>query len=863
MTRRRAYNPGQLTAEELKASFVVRQDELTELLSALRAQKPGQPCQHMLLVGARGMGKTTLGLRFLEAVKEDPELAATWQPVPFHEESYDIAALGDFWLAALRHLTRATGEQHWEQHADTLIRDEPDHGRREAYALASLLDFCQTTGRRAILFVENLDLIFHQIGDEREIHALRGVLIEHPELLVLGSANASFDAIRSHGAPFYEFFRLVTLDGLAQDGCLELFQAVCERDGHGERARRLSAERGRMEVVRRLTGGNPRLLTLAAQMLAESPLGSAFEDLEALVDEQTPYFKSLIEALPVQARKVFHHLAGAWTPMLAREIAEGVDLSPSHVSAQLRQLTERRYVRELRLPNEKRKRYEVVDRFYNIYYLLRFNRPGRARLARLVAFLHDLFGETAARGLYQVSLQSLRARRLPDEELANWLQVLSKRVVDDPGFDNRLGWLKDALGLGLERLGANAPLLDDLDQALGPTSGFVYVARGLDLCREGRLDEAEATLRRGAAHLPTPDLHWGQLALALVLCLREQPGQAMALIKMVSPERSADDDRVRLLILSVLPLAVLKSLPSGDASLVPDAVERIRTLARIDDNPNVRKHCCFALRALGDALQGAAQHTPAVEAWSLASELALPDDPPGVRLQAALALRARGERLAEVGRSGDAIASFRQAVSFVQMSDNAASRLVAVEALVLESSGHTELDETSKATDTLLRAVTFIRGDDTADLRELGGRLAAYAGWVRLWESTKGELSLGEISTCADLASEWDPAGSAGDYLRTGICARVADWSGALVSLQQALERGGEPLPGLADTLIQIAAAGYVVQIRDLMSDTRLVDELEPLWHAIRLELGEQIEPLPLEVMGAVTEIRSRLSERG
>ena len=109
MIRRRLYNPAQLTPEELKATFVAREETLAEMLRVTGEQVPGRPCQHMMLIGPRGMGKTTLGLRFLYAVGDDAELSAQWQPVAFHEESYGIGSLAEFWLAALQHLTRATG----------------------------------------------------------------------------------------------------------------------------------------------------------------------------------------------------------------------------------------------------------------------------------------------------------------------------------------------------------------------------------------------------------------------------------------------------------------------------------------------------------------------------------------------------------------------------------------------------------------------------------------------------------------------------------------------------------------------------------------------------------------------------------
>lgn len=418
MIRQRLYNPAQLTPDELKASFVARKETLADMLRLLREQERGRPCQHLTLISPRGMGKTTLGLRFLHAVGESPDLAENWQPVPFYEESYNVGDLADFWLAALRHLTRATEDLRWEARADALAQDERDTERLAAYALAALMDFCQESGKRLILFVENLDTIFEQLRDERAVHALRATLIECPNILLVGSANAVFEAIRGRGEPFYEFFRLFILEGLGQKETLQILESLACGEDKPEMAETLRRERGRLETLRRLTGGNPRLLVLACRLLLESPLGSAFEDLERLIDEQTPYFKARIEELPVQSRKLFHCLAEGWKPMLAREVAGAAKLTSSHASAQLKQLVEKGYAREIRLRGAKRTRYEVSDRFYNIYYLLRFSRAGRDRLERLVAFLHDLFGPSGMRMMYPAALAALRAddSRLPEAE---------------------------------------------------------------------------------------------------------------------------------------------------------------------------------------------------------------------------------------------------------------------------------------------------------------------------------------------------------------------------------------------------------------------------------------------------------------
>ena len=480
MIRRRLYNPAQLHPDELKASFVAREDTLAEMLRLIGEHPPGRPCQHVMLIGPRGMGKTTLGLRFLHAIGDTPDLAVRWQPVAFYEESYEIGDLADFWLAALRHLTRATSDPRWADRADALAKDEGDTERLAAYALSALTDCCRENGKRLILFVENLDTIFRQLRDEREIHALRATLIERPEILLLGSANAVFQAIRGHGEPFYEFFRLFILEGLGREDAHRILAALADCEGRPEIPEAMKRERGRLETIRRLTGGNPRLLVLACRMLIESPLGSAFEDLEQLIDEQTPYFKARIEELPIQARKVFHCLAEGWKPMLAKEVAGTAKLSSSHASAQLRQLVEKGYAREIHLPRTKRVRYEVSDRFYNIYYLLRFSRAERDRLERLVTFLgllnmHGRYGEAEA--------ACRRATYIEPMHHESW-RVLAEAILcqdDDARLPEAEDCARRAVELAPENPGALHTLSDVLARRGNWTEALDRLAHALHI----------------------------------------------------------------------------------------------------------------------------------------------------------------------------------------------------------------------------------------------------------------------------------------------------------------------------------------------------------------------------------------------
>lgn len=947
MIRRRLYNPAQLTPDELKTSFVAREETLAEMLRVIGEQVPGRPCQHMMLIGPRGMGKTTLGLRFVYAVEDEAELFAQWQPVAFYEESYGIGNLAEFWLAALQHLTRATEDPRWADRAHSLAEAEGDTERLAAYALAALLDFTEATGKRLILFVENLDAIFAQLRNEREIHALRASLIERREILLLGSANAVFEAIHSYGQPFYEFFRLFTLEGLGPEDARRMLEAVAHSEGRPEIAATVGGEHGRLETIRRLTGGNPRLLVLSCRMLIESPLGSAMEDLEQLIDEQTPYFKARIEDLPVQARKVFHCLSEGWRPMLAKEVAGAAKLSSSHASAQLRQLHDKGYAREVRLPGGKRPRYEVSDRFYNIYYLLRFSRTGRDRLERLVAFLSDLFGPVGMRTMYPAALDALRADRVGTTALSEWLGVLAPHVAGDRDFEGREDWQREALALVADRVGPNAPIAQTVREQFATPEQTKedhfeeWMARAVELSATGCLPKAEAAFRKALEIQSDNIAAW--LGLSASLARQHRFGDAGEILDCILERvRTADPGEVRVLTFTTL---MLKGIAVVEREQHEDAIaifDQASGYIHQDDSIQLRHAAASASSLAGRFLVELNREEEAIAAWQQASEHIRTDDPPELRHMAAKAIEAKGRILGELGRDEETYAVRGQVAKFVRPNDSEDLRRLAVNALAVNGSDLVVRSRHKEAADFLERVPEYIRAEDSAEMRHLAVGTASLKGFVlselgnhdhltasyrltgefvhrddpiELRRMTAKGLALtgtwlnrherfGQTEEACRKATEIDPdcdipwtawaqailhqsdAGrlpEAEEHARravelspkspealqtlSDVLAARGNWTEALDQLEQALRLAGnesqeQELPGLTESLIRAVGAGHGSRVKSMMHSAGLAQPMEPLWHAVRAELGEELEPLPAEIMSAVKEIRQRTRQQ-
>lgn len=892
MIRGRLYNPAQLSPEELKASFVARQETLNDMLRLLAEQTPGRPCQHILLVGPRGMGKTTLGLRFLQEVGDVPPLAAAWQPVAFYEESYEISDLADFWLAALRHLTRATNEPQWADTAEVLAKDSRDTEQLAAYALAALLDFCRASGKRLILFVENLDLVFEQVRNERDVYALRASLMEHADILLVGSANSVFDAIRNYGQPFYEFFRLFILRGLEGEECHRIFETFAEHEGNTKVSELLNLEHGRLETVRRLTGGNPRLLALACRLLIESPLGSAFGALEKLIDEQTPYFKARIEELPPQARKVFHCLAEKWTPMLARELSTAAALSSSHASAQLRQLVEKGYAQEVQLPWEKRIRYEVGDRFYNIYYLLRFSRAGRARLERLVAFLHDLFGSTGMRPMYPAALEALDAHIFPTNDISDWLGVLVDYVAGDVDYAGREEWRQKAVAL-LGRI--NVCAADEIEKRFESVSRSISgTKRAFELLIAERFTEAETIARELVSEIPDNFFAWTILGGALFR--QEHFDEALDALKRgdnVTEHVSFDDPpESREVVFTILQASAFVYLEMEHFEASTDAIQKSLAYLRPDDPSSLRELAMAFFQHYGCVMEEKGKQEEAIAIWQQITEYVHPEDPETLRREAGIALDAKSNALVKLGRHDEVLSSQERVAEYVHVGDSAEMRHLAVRMLLSRGFALIDLEQPEDVMSAWRRASDYVQMDDPIELRRGIARVLTILGNASNSLGRHGESEstcrkatefdpecgeawhvlaaailkqnddtrLAEAEDCARHAVALEPENADALYTLSDILAHGGKWTRTLEILERVLDidsaQGNQRRPGLATLLLRLVAAGHGAAVKRIMEDAGLVETMEPLWYAVRSTLGEEIEALPAEIRDTVTYIR-------
>ena len=426
------YNPRLWNANEVRAYYVARPALLERIVDDLKREDANNHPQHRLIVGLRGMGKSTLLRRIAVAVEDDVQLNASWLPLSFPEEQYNVASLSDFWLNCLDALSDLLESRGQVAESNELDADVEQIDRKDGEgALGALLRTAGTLQRRLLLLVDNVDLVFERI--KTEDWKLREALQAHPEILIVGASAKVLESTYNYKAAFYDFFKIDELRGLSEIEMRDTILNLARLAKAEHIIKRVDADPARLRVLHTLTGGNPRTAVLLYSVLLKGIDGDVRSDLEGLLDEVTPLYKARFEELPPQSQQLLDKLALHWHPASAATLTKQLGWKVNLVSAQLDRLIGAGIVERVKAPKSKRLNFQIGERFFNIWYLMRTSRRLRRRLIWLVECLRGLYSNE--------ELQAMARRRMAHASEgvrdAETLVALSD-ALDDPTFKRAL-----------------------------------------------------------------------------------------------------------------------------------------------------------------------------------------------------------------------------------------------------------------------------------------------------------------------------------------------------------------------------------------------------------------------------------------
>ena len=414
------YNPELVPKEEIKRTFVGRHKLVEEIVSIIETQPEGAGVQHLVMVAPRGMGKTTM-LLMLRFTVEDGDLSKVWQPVQFPEESYDVFDLSDFWIKVAEYLAADTGDANLSAKITEIKSKFTKNEDLYEVAYALLKDWRRKNGKRLVLLIDNFDMILQQINSEQDAARLRKVLMNEDTVMLIGSAVTFFQEVRGYEHPLYNFFKIYNLEGFEDDLIEEFLRRRAKEEGITDFDRIMRENRVRIKTLAYFTDGNPRLVLMLFDVISNSKITDVEKALEILLDEVTPYFKSKIELLPPQQRKILDYIARmsfekreGVTP---NEISAEVRLAANQTSAQLKRLTEAAYIKPANVSGRS-SFYVLSEPLVAIWYQMRFGRTAFQKRRWLIQVLKALYELEEMRGeqkrlrrAYQKALDSGESER--------------------------------------------------------------------------------------------------------------------------------------------------------------------------------------------------------------------------------------------------------------------------------------------------------------------------------------------------------------------------------------------------------------------------------------------------------------------
>ncbi len=519
LQRLSVFMPHRLSDVEMRLLFIARKPLFERIMQRINQEQPDSIPQHYLLVGVRGMGKTML-LRRLAVELSDAAYKDKFVGLSFPEEQYNIDRLSKFWLNALDALANALQKEGDEAAAKQLDKEIEqleaikieDKKSEASYQL--LVARCQALGRRPVFLLDNLNLIFDRLT-EVEHSLIRSLITTNNAPIFVG---ASADLVKDdYQAPFYDAFDVEYLPKLDFKQTLSLIAYLADVTGQTDFKNILYQNLARLEALHQLTGGNVRTLILLFRLIVKDfTTSDIYQDLESLVDDMTPIYKAQFEEFPPQTQLVLDAIALLWDPCNLDAIREFTNLETGKISAHLDRLQKAGWIQKL--GSRKKSTYEISERFFNVWYLMRrgSRRQGRD-LQWLTQFLQGWFNKQEIRQILNNQIGNLD--NLGENELAYYLPMsralgrekgskliktkLYKRLIEI--FDGDEQKVKDCMGVKPEEIN------DKWFEEHKIKKAELKFVEACEAREDGRFQDAEKLYQEALPNFYRPQWIWDSL----------------------------------------------------------------------------------------------------------------------------------------------------------------------------------------------------------------------------------------------------------------------------------------------------------------------------------------------------------------
>jgi len=412
------YNPHRMPKEAIVENFVIRTKPFEKIVNDVKNYTVKKSNQHFIIQGQRGSGKSTLLLRLKYEIDTLEEKIA----VIFDEEEYVITTLEEMW------------ERVWE-----ILQEDGYFTEEKEHSYKNLSRCLKKSEQILIMLIDNIGDILDNFDDDNDEHVLREILQTDKRFKIIGGSPYALETYYSYDKPFYDFFNVITLKGLDLKATITYLKqlAIYYKQENVEYI--IENNLKRVEILRELTAGNPRTLGILFEIFSNDKDGTVFQDMEKLLDDVTGLYKHRMEEMSKQHRKIVSLIAQNWEAISVKELAVKAKMQSNLLSAQLKKL-ERNDVVEVIKTSTKNNLYRVKERFFNIWYLMRYKKRNADKIRWLIEFMDIWYSDEMLKDRIENHKESLKS--------GNYIISESVKLTEALG---RISW---------KRFGTNEAMLE-------------------------------------------------------------------------------------------------------------------------------------------------------------------------------------------------------------------------------------------------------------------------------------------------------------------------------------------------------------------------------------------------------------------
>lgn len=389
------FRQGITSEARLVATSVGRKYVLEDLLDKLKANADKRSNQHFVFIGPRGIGKTHFLTLIENALKKNSELSEHYFVVRFPEENNRLLSFADFLLGVVDIVGEITKQEDWLELYASLSENDDDDQVVDTI-LPRLKQWSNNPGCKFLIMLENMDMIFtHQMKSPKHIHQFRTFLMDSHCATLIGTSPVYFSGLSSVKSPLYDFFDIQILEEMSESMTLDLIRCNLEWDKREALLDKMDDLQPRIQAIHTMTGGNPRLIMMLYELIANDNLLEVKAQFQMLLDKISPFYQDRLKDLAPQERALLETLALMRTQLRTPgNIAKKLRKPPQQASALLKRMTKSGYLVVSKNPKDKRSNlYRIKEGFFDLWLAMSESRAQRRHLTYLVDFFSTFYAD--------------------------------------------------------------------------------------------------------------------------------------------------------------------------------------------------------------------------------------------------------------------------------------------------------------------------------------------------------------------------------------------------------------------------------------------------------------------------------------